>query len=98
LLARHYDVVLRDYGASGIDLPKNKGKIRSLDRIVINSLCDLHTLGTSGPFQTVRGPFLEGSEVYPTSGILRESHIQIAVRDRACILGVFRPNQNRGGL
>jgi hypothetical protein len=43
-------------------------------------------------FQTVRCPFLEGRPAFPSSGIRRESHIQLAVRDRAAILGVFRPN------
>jgi hypothetical protein len=39
----------------------------------------------------VRGGFLEGEPVFPGSGILRESHIQISVRNPTCVLGVFRP-------
>ena len=42
-------------------------------------------------FQTVRCPFLEGTRAFPGSRILRESHVQIAFRDRSCILGIFRP-------
>jgi hypothetical protein len=42
-------------------------------------------------FQTVRCPFLEGSPACPGSRILRESHVQLVVRDRACMLGVFPP-------
>jgi hypothetical protein len=39
----------------------------------------------------VRCGFSEGDPVYAGSGIFRETHIQIAVRSPACILGVFRP-------
>jgi len=42
-------------------------------------------------YQTVRGWFTEGGPAFPGSGIERESHIQIAVRDPSCIIGVFRP-------
>jgi hypothetical protein len=42
-------------------------------------------------YDTVRGAFLEGDPIYPGAGFSREAHIQIAVRNRACILGVFRP-------
>lgn len=42
-------------------------------------------------FQVVRGAFQEGAPAFPGAKIFRESHIQIAVRDPRCILGVFRP-------
>lgn len=52
-----------------------------------------HRIGGVGfRFRTVRCPFLEGESAFPGSRILKESHVQIAVRDTACILGVFRPN------
>ena len=41
--------------------------------------------------QTVRGMFQEGVPAYAGSGIMRKSHIQVVVRDAACILGHFRP-------
>ena len=43
-------------------------------------------------YDTVRGAFLEGKPAYPGAGFSREGHIQIAVRNSACILGVFRPH------
>ena len=43
------------------------------------------------PFQTVRAAFEEGEPAFAGSMIRRETHIQIAVRDPRCILGVFRP-------
>jgi hypothetical protein len=42
-------------------------------------------------FDTVRCGFIEGDRAFPGSGIFQQSHIQIAVRNPACILGVFRP-------
>ena len=43
-------------------------------------------------FDTVRGVFQEGVATFEGSGIRLESHIQIAVRSPAVILGVFRPS------
>jgi hypothetical protein len=43
-------------------------------------------------YQTVRGVFLEGEPAFPGSKIALKSHIQLAVRDPACIIGVFRPD------
>jgi hypothetical protein len=42
-------------------------------------------------YETVRGAFWEGGELYPTSGFGRKNHIQIAVRAPHCIKGYFRP-------
>ena len=46
----------------------------------------------SGPYQTVRSAFEEGEPAFPGSLIRTQTHIQIAVRDHWCIIGVFRPN------
>jgi hypothetical protein len=71
-------------------LPENRGKRHDLDCAVINYLVK-QAAQTGTQFQTVRAAFLEGEPVFPGSAILRETHIQIAVRDPSCILGVFRP-------
>lgn len=47
--------------------------------------------GNSYDYQTVRGVFQEGSEAFDGSRIMKKSHIQIAVRDPACIIGYFLP-------
>jgi hypothetical protein len=94
LLSDQYEQ-LRELERSGsLKLPTNKGKSRRLDCLVINELVKASE-DNGMSFQTVRCPFLEGDPVFPGSGILKESHIQIAVRTtalRTCILGVFRPN------
>lgn len=71
-------------------LPENRGKRHDLDCAVINYLTK-QAAESGRRFQTVRAAFLEGEPVFPGSAILRETHIQIAVRDPSCILGVFRP-------
>ncbi len=43
-------------------------------------------------YQTIRCPFEEGESAFPGSLLKTQTHIQIAVRDLSCIVGVFRPN------
>jgi hypothetical protein len=94
LLRDTYERLARTCEEQGGILPQNRGrdgKLRELDCLVINACIDeLRQRGAE--FDTVRGAFLEGEPVYPGAGFARESHIQIAVRNPACILGVFRPN------
>ncbi len=42
-------------------------------------------------FDTVRCGFVEGPDAFEGSGIRHQSHVQIAVRNPACVVGVFRP-------
>jgi hypothetical protein len=73
-------------------LPTNsKDKLRrSLDCAVINTLCTIRLNSGQAPIDTVKGVFLEGGPIYPDAGILEKTHIQICVRNRSCIKGVFR--------
>jgi hypothetical protein len=93
LLAETYQTLVESFARKGDSLPQNRGaglKRRALDRLVINyRLDELKEGGVE--YDTVRGAFLEGEPVYPGAGFSRESHLQIAVRNPACILGVFRP-------
>jgi len=91
-LAREFEIIRVLYERQGIPLPENKGKWRDLDCLTINELLAAAKENAGFEYQTVRCPFLEGEPVFPGSGILRESHIQVSVRDRSCILGIFRPN------
>jgi len=42
-------------------------------------------------YDSVRCAFVEGQRAFSGSGIFEQSHIQICIRNPACILGVFRP-------
>jgi hypothetical protein len=94
LLANSYQELVETFATKGRALPKNRGKglkRRDLDCLVINDCLDgLHVHGIE--YDTVRAAFLEGKPAYPGAGFSRESHIQIAVRNPACILGIFRPH------
>ena len=93
ILADSYYELASTFAEQGRSLPRNHGrqaKRRELDCLVINDCLDqLHKAGTE--YDTVRAAFLEGKPAYPGAGFSREGHIQIAVRNPACILGVFRP-------
>jgi hypothetical protein len=82
--------------AAGVPLPKNVGITpdkagRLLDCHVMNTLHTLRELKGRPEFDSVRGPFLEGKPIYRGAGFRSHSHIQICVRETACIKGYFRP-------
>ena len=45
----------------------------------------------AAPFDSVRAAFIVGKPLYLNSGFREHNHIQICVRNRACIKGYFRP-------
>jgi hypothetical protein len=94
LLGKAYRSLEQTFAEEGKQLPENRGpegKSRNLDCLVINDCLD--RLNEQGhDYATVRGAFREGAEVYPSAGFSKETHIQIAVLNPDCILGVFRPN------
>lgn len=72
--------------------PDHDRLLRYLDCAVIRHLHKLVADEKSiEPFDTVRGMFTEGERIFPGSAIFEKTHTQIAVRNAACILGVFRP-------
>jgi hypothetical protein len=94
VLGGTYQRLARAFAAEVRPLPQNRGregKLRDLDCLVINR-CIADLLQRGKEYDTVRGAFLEGPPVYPGAGFSRESHIQITVRNSACILGIFQPN------
>ena len=79
---------------TGKELPSNTGGhdllLRRLDCAVINHLHKVREAEKLPPLDTVRGVFIEGSRIYADSGFREKTHIQICVRNPACIKGVFR--------
>lgn len=89
---------------AGLPLPENKpipadptGEplLRYLDCAVIQHLHQIIDTAGNGKdvqsFDTVRGMFEEGVELYPGSGFRIRNHVQIAVRNPLCIRGLFHP-------
>lgn len=94
-LAKAYPEFVKHMRIAGQALPRNRGAapdlaLRYLDCGMLNWYLAEHWIAGQ-EFQTVRGCFAEGGPAFPGSGIQRESHVQIAVRDPACIIGTFRP-------
>ncbi len=93
-----FELLSNDYGANGKQMPRNMGnapdlKLRRLDCAVLNYYLDGLEASATSPiaYQTVRGGFPEGEMAFDGSLIPRQTHIQVAVRDPACIVGTFRP-------
>ena len=64
-------------------------KLRFRDCAVIKHLHTAYEEEKKVKFDTVRGLFLEGEELYPGSGFKEQTHIQIAVRTKESIKGKF---------
>jgi hypothetical protein len=65
--------------------------LRHLDCAVAETLHQLRERQDLPPYDTVRGVFWEGREIYPSAGFREKNHIQICVRNPSCIKGFFLP-------
>lgn len=91
-----YDTLRSSIESAGAELPVNTPGsdggndllLRRLDCAVIQLL---HEGNTGRSFDTVRGLFFEGAELYPNAGFRAKNHIQICVRNPNCIKGYFLP-------
>lgn len=72
--------------------PPQDKLLRFRDCAVINWTISEFEKTTNAPFDSVRGVFQEDDPVFEDSGIRLKSHIQIAIRNPACIIGYFRPS------
>jgi hypothetical protein len=100
LLKNGYEQLLQAYRELKNEMPQNKplrgGKdllLRNLDRAVIETVHELGDEAGKPPFDSVRGVFWEGRELYPHAGFRSHNHIQICVRNPNCIKGFFRPKK-----
>ncbi len=84
-VVRTYEAVVEHERQAGGKMPINRADKRHyLDRLIMDEHCRQWAY-ENPPYQTVRGCFPEGKPVYEGSRILRETHVQIAVRDIACV-------------
>jgi hypothetical protein len=81
-------------------IPKNKSignlgdiLLKELDCTVIESVHALKKQAGQSSFDSVRGVFFEGEELYPTASFREKDHIQICVRNPNCIKGFFLPRK-----
>ena len=88
-IKEHYNLLKK----SGIELPKNTGGKdkykRELDCFIINSFVSLQK-EQGNEYDSVRGVFFEGNELYPTAGFREKDHIQISIINPNCIKAFFK--------
>jgi hypothetical protein len=98
LLRDGYDRLSRFFATAGTKMPQNKPLhgsrdllLRYLDCAVIEAVHRLREEEKQPPYDSIRGVFWEGEELYPQAGFRSHNHIQICVRNPNCIKGYFRP-------
>lgn len=64
--------------------------IRKLDCAVIQNIHSLNNQNNYPAYDSVRGVFWEGEDLYENAGFKHKNHIQICVRNPNCIKGFFR--------
>lgn len=96
LLKSAYNPFVKTCQKSETPLPQNTPiniekdlLLRKLDCAVIEFLHE--TIKHERSFDTIRGVFWEGKELYPNAGFKEKNHIQICVRNPNCIKGYFNP-------
>lgn len=98
-LAIAYNALLKSHRLNGTELAENSPGFkedkdlvkRKLDCSVVQYAISLLEKEEHIKFDSVRGVFFEGDELYPTAGFKTKNHIQIAIRNHNCIKGYFIP-------
>jgi hypothetical protein len=86
--------------ALGQEMPENKRVghsndllLRELDCAVIETLHQERSDHHLKPFDSVRGVFVEGKQLYPGAGFHDKNHVQLCIRNTNCIKGLFLPRK-----
>lgn len=97
LLKESYELLKVTMKRAGRPLPRNIPVederdllIRKLDCAVIETLHQYREDRQEQGFDSVRGVFFEGRDLYENAGFKEKNHIQICVRNPNCIKGFFR--------
>ena len=67
--------------------------LRNLDCAVVMAAHRLNEMANEKQYDSVRGAFWEGKELYPNAGFAEKNHIQICVCNPNCIKGLFHPRE-----
>jgi len=100
LLKQGYDLLKSSKEKYSLKIPQNiplneKGDLlkRFLDCAVIEAIHQFGKENKKREFDSVRGVFFEGKELYENAGFKEKNHIQIALRNPNCIKGYFVPRE-----
>lgn len=95
-----FQTLKKTYEGYNVKLPKNQALkengdllIRYLDCAVIETAIEINTSITGREYDSVRGVFFEGNDLYENAGFKAKNHIQIALRNPNCIKGYFAPRE-----
>ncbi len=101
LLSENYPEFIKDLKNLGASIPQNtdlngkpnpNGVLRHLDCFLIEHFHSLNDIAEDIPyFDTVRGAFTEGKPAYPGTQFGDKNHIQVCIRNKKCIKGLFLP-------
>lgn len=88
-----YDYLCLSSKEHNLEIPKNSKDllIRNLDCAVIETAHELNLTLGKADYDSVRGVFFEGNDLYENAGFKEKNHIQIAIRNQECIKGFFIP-------
>lgn len=99
-LKEAYHTLVDTCKLADIDLPQNtdigksKDKLmRRLDCAVIETAHQINEEAEERTFDSVKGVFWEGEQLYPGAEFREKDHIQICVRNPNCIKGFFLPRK-----
>ncbi|MGM0601240.1 MAG: hypothetical protein ACQETH_15630 [Candidatus Rifleibacteriota bacterium] len=100
LLKEGYNLLKKIKESHDLPIPKNKPIVkegdlllRHLDCAVIETIHQFNKDKALPEFDSVRGVFFEGQDLYPNAGFKEKNHIQISVRNINCIKGFFIPRK-----
>ncbi|SDK39632.1 hypothetical protein SAMN04487898_10869 [Pedobacter sp. ok626] len=97
-LKEAHTLLVATSNALGKDMPVNKTVgssrdliLRELDCAVIETLHQFREDSSMQAFDSVRGVFSEGDDLYTNAGFKEKDHIQICIMNPNCIKGYFLP-------
>ena len=100
LLKEGYNLYKESNEKYGYKIPQNlplktDGDLvkRHLDCAVIEAIHQFNKDKNLPQFDSVRGVFFEGNDLYENAGFKERNHIQIALRNPNCIKGYFIPRE-----
>lgn len=100
VLKQGYNLLRKTKEQFGLPIPKNialQGNNdllkRNLDCAVIETIHQFNKETKKQEFDSVRGVFFEGMDLYENAGFKEKNHIQIAIRNPNCIKGFFIPRE-----
>jgi hypothetical protein len=92
VIVRTFERYVEHLTQSGLPIPQQSRGAHRMDRGVLNYLVD-RMAASRMYMRSVRAVFPEGEPIFPGSALLSRAHVQIAVRDPAAVLRMWRQKE-----